>query len=451
VAAFAFTFSALGGACGTSNTNAGPDAGPGVGPTGGQSSDAGSTGSTGSQSPDAGPTGSQSADAASGEDSATPAGDGGAAGVSYDPKSCTWIGGAAPATGPSPANTTALTGDGCAGGACLNPTCAALGTPAPLGSFPGIGFDMTYDGPNFSTPTYIPNDVIIPTLDDVTDGPDPVSSPPDGYSNGEWTKTILQFLDANNMHWDFFMNTNNWDGPITGDPTKDDPDGYNNFVDILAKHYPANHTVHHIHMGYNVAPDPMSGIPQGCDGALTTVTCDAELSGVETVIDTISAKGRPHMTRFRPPYGEPYQFNMPGNLADVEPVVAKYAVWVGWNFLTNDATNDPCSCVDEGAGQACSTDTQGYNCTSGAYTQFTTAIGTGPGKGTAWGVVLMHGVLPWTASVLPKLFGPGGYVAKAGFRVGTVEDAICWKYGMHSWDIVNKVNKYTGADARGPN
>ena len=424
-----------GGACGTSASKDTPtsDASTGTGSTGGQSVDAAAGGDSGSGT-----------DAASG-------GDAGATGVSYDPKSCTWVGGAAPASGRSPANTTPLTGDGCAGGACLNPKCTALGTPAPLSSFPGIGFDMAYDGPTFSTPTYIPKDVIIPTLDDVTDGPDPVTTPPDGYSNGEWTKTILQFLDANNMHWDFFMNTNNWDGPITGDPTKDDPDGYNNFVDILSKHYPANHTVHHIHMGYNVAPDPMSGVPQGCDGALTTVTCDAEMSGVEAVVSKISAKGRPHLTRFRPPYGEPYQFNMPGNLADVEPAVAKYAVWVGWNFLTNDATNTPCSCVDEGAGQACSTDTQGYDCTSGAYTQFTTAIGSGPGKGSSWGVVLMHGVLPWTASVLPKLFGPDGYVSKAGFRVGTVEDAICWKYGMHSWDIVNKVNNYTGADARGPN
>jgi hypothetical protein len=30
---------------------------------------------------------------------------------------------------------------------------------------------------------------------------------------------------------------------------------------------------------------------------------------------------------------------------------------------------------------------------------------------------------------------------KNKFRVGTVEDAICWKYGMHSWDIVQTLTK----------
>ena len=41
------------------------------------------------------------------------------------------------------------------------------------GSFPGVGFDSTYDlGATQNQPIYIPNDVIIPTLDDAPDGAD---------------------------------------------------------------------------------------------------------------------------------------------------------------------------------------------------------------------------------------------------------------------------------------
>jgi hypothetical protein len=72
--------------------------------------------------------------------------------------------------------------------------------------------------------------------------------------------------------------------------------------------------------------------------------------------------------------------------------------------------------------------------------------------GTSWGIVLMHGVLPWTAEAIPKLFNPAkgtdqGYVPAHKFRVGTVEDAICWKYGKHSWEIVQQL---TG-QPHGPN
>ena len=85
------------------------------------------------------------------------------------------------------------------------------------------------------------------------------------------------------------------------------------------------------------------------------------------------------------------------------------------------------------------------------YTNFVNAISGGPGTG-AWGIALMHAFTPWTAETLRKLFTPGtGYMATTKYRIGTVEDAICWKYGMHSWDIINQINGYTGTDARGPN
>ena len=62
------------------------------------------------------------------------------------------------------------------------------------------------------------------------------------------------------------------------------------------------------------------------------------------------------------------------------------------------------------------------------------------------------GLLPWTHASLDGLFNPKtGYLATHGFMTATVEDAICWKYGMHSWDIVNTVNKYTGTNARTQN
>jgi hypothetical protein len=329
-------------------------------------------------------------------------------------------------------------------------------SPMAVDMYPGTGFD--------TAPAYIPNDVLIPTLDDVTDGADTVTSgsAPSGYSNGNWTKTDLAYLDSIGAHWDFFMNTDNWDGPIVGDPTMDDPDGYLNFVDILKNHNPANHTVHHIHLGDNLAPDTTQTppVPQGCDGSLTTVTCDQEMQGVESVVNTFTNGGRAHLTRMRPPYGEPYQSNGPGNLMDVEAVVAKYAVWVGWNLETHDAdnspcgcatgTNYPCMCVDETAGNSCSSDSNSYDNPMSVYNQVVMQVGAAKSN-KSWGIVLMHGVLPWTAAAIPMLFGPNGWVKQNGWRVGSVEDAICWKYGMHSWDVVNKVNMYTGANARGPN
>jgi hypothetical protein len=151
----------------------------------------------------------------------------------------------------------------------------------------------------------------------------------------------------------------------------------------------------------------------------------------------------------------------------VAPKVAKFAVQVGWHFLTDDADNNPCACqetsgtkctcIDESKGNNCSTDNASsqpnggpFDNVSADYNNFTSAIGSGPGK-KAWGIALMHATLPWTAGALRKLFGPNGYLKTTKFRIGTVEDAICWKYGMHSWDVVNKFNGYTGGNARGPN
>ena len=34
-----------------------------------------------------------------------------------------------------------------------------------------------------------------------------------------------------------------------------------------------------------------------------------------------------------------------------------------------------------------------------------------------------------------------------GFRIGTVEDAVCWKYGKHSWELA----KQTSGKNKSPN
>jgi peptidoglycan/xylan/chitin deacetylase (PgdA/CDA1 family) len=311
---------------------------------------------------------------------------------------------------------------------------------------------------------------VIPTLDDVPDGADGTVG--DGYYPGNWTKRDLLYLDGKGddptapmphlpaistpLHWDFFLNTNNWAGPIMN-VAADDPDAHADVVDILANHNLANHTIHHIHMGSMQPNDPANpAIPQCCDCGMPTnpcstamctagtcnqdcmninTTCDSEISGVETVVNSFAGGSMPHLTRFRAPYGEPFQAMGPG-LADVQAAVAKYAVMVGWDFLTHDADNSPPNPAD----------TVSY-----VEGQIKAHLKDAPGAG-GWGILLMHGVLPWTHDSLDDIFNPKtGYLATHGFKTATVEDVICWKYGMHSWDVINTINKYTGADMRKPN
>jgi hypothetical protein len=277
----------------------------------------------------------------------------------------------------------------------------ANGTAATIDMYPSTGFD--------AQPSYIPNDTIIPTLDDVPDGAnDPVDPV---YGVGNWTKGDLTFLQANKLNFDFFINTNNWCGDITLDA-----DCEATLVNILMTQNAANHTIHHIHMGIaGTAMDP------GCADA---ASCDAELAGVETLVNQLSNGGTPHLTRFRAPYGEPFQAQGPG-LAMAQTVVAKYAVQVGWNLDSGDST--------------CNSTTA--PCFNGQMIadNVTALIGSAPGSGQRWGVLLMHGTFPWTHDALPILFGPSGYLAMHGFKTATVEDAICWKYGKHSWEIMSQL------------
>jgi hypothetical protein len=311
-----------------------------------------------------------------------------------------------------------LKGDGCAGGTCQNPTCKALGTAAPIGDFAEIGFEMQ--------PMYIPKDTVIPTFDDAPDGPIDGMDPTQKadfitYGMGTWTKQIVDYLDSKSLHMDFFINTNNWCGDVLQDPTC-----VETVTKILKSQNPANHTVHHTHMGGNTSFDPMDISASSCSttaGAM--LSCDTEMKGVEMVIDQLSNGGRPHLTRFRAPYGEPFQVGG-GAIQAIKTLTKKYAVHVGWSFDTQDSK------CDSGV-PPCITATQVADAVKGF-------IGNAPGQGQGWGVILMHGTYPWTYDAVKMLFDPQtGYLKTHGFKLATVEDAVCWKYGKHSWEIVNQL------------
>ena len=381
------TFSAAG-----SVSTGGTFSAAGTGGTGGSFSVAGSAGTGGSS------TGG----------SAGSTGGGGAGGT---------VGGAgaggAGGSGGTPASTIT-----CIDGTCLNPDCKPYTTAQPIDEFPGTGFD--------AKPTYMPNDVIIPTLDDV---PDDLVDPPDtANGSGGWTTKDLAWLDSHHMHWDFFINTDNACDLV--DPGA--PQGCTDAVtDILKNHYPGNHTIHHYHLG-----------TPGADGCGDAACVKTELQGVETFINTFSKGARPHLTRFRAPFGEPYQEGVGAPGYDfVPPAVVPFAVSVGWSIDSDDSNHDDgTNCVDaNGKKAACPTGT----ITAGVVEKLIKT----PGKG-AYGIVLMHGLFGWTHDAIPLLFDPiTGYLVKNKFRVGTLEDAICWKYGKHSWEIVQSKN----GTARSPN
>jgi peptidoglycan/xylan/chitin deacetylase (PgdA/CDA1 family) len=299
-----------------------------------------------------------------------------------------------------------LTGNGCAGGTCLNPECKPLNGAAAGGKTPNTGFELQ--------PSYIPNDVIVATFDDTPDG---INSPPDpNFGAGDWTRKMVDYFDGVGLHMDFFINGNNF-----CDVAKT-PECEETVRRILKNHNPANHTVHHIHMGGN------TGAPTGADGSCNGTQCDAEMMGVESLINTLSMGGRPHLTRFRAPYGEPFQAGGGGAIATI---VGKYAVHVGWQMDSTDSLCDNCKYTGAQIAK-----------------KVTDQIGTGPGKGKAWGIVLMHGTYPWSYDAAKILFDPTtGYIKTHGFRLGTVEDVICWKYGKHSWELIAAANN----SQRGPN
>jgi peptidoglycan/xylan/chitin deacetylase (PgdA/CDA1 family) len=252
-----------------------------------------------------------------------------------------------------------------------NPSCQPCGTPRDPGTFPATGFD--------AMPSYIPNNVVVMTFDDVP--------------NGTITTDDLATLMGENVHADFFANTMNYDMGAAAETI------LKQIIDD--GHYIANHTMTHPHLGMEA----------------NAAAVESEITGVEDVINKVTNGSKPHLTRFRAPYGEPFQAMYP-NEADslVAPVISKYAVEVDWNFDSGDSNNmDPLD-------------------------QIKSNLAT-PGKGSAWGIILMHGTLQNTHD---DLKGIVDYLRTSNFKLATVEDYICWEYGKHSWEIVNQLNPGAG-------
>jgi peptidoglycan/xylan/chitin deacetylase (PgdA/CDA1 family) len=266
-----------------------------------------------------------------------------------------------------------------------------LGTPADPGITPQTTFDQQ--------PTYIPSNMIIITLDD---GPDGSGCPGMGDST---SCTVLdnEFFMTQGMKVDFFINTNNRCPvmPMTG---------CYSYVQQLfqAGHYIANHTVDHAHLA------PGGGL--GGTHCMDPTCVTNELAGVEMTVQMLTNGGTKNLTRFRAPYGEPYQSGDASDQALAEPVVAQFAVEVNWNFDSQDSN-----------GMAWDGPSLFNNVVGIIQT---------PGKGS-WGIMLVHAVYPWTTQMLPLLIP---YLQKNGFQLATVEDVICWRFGKHSWEIIpNKV------------
>ena len=315
-------------------------------------------------------------------------------------------------------NAAVLAGNGCAGGTCLNPNCTALNGPAPIGTFASIGFEVT--------PTYIPPNVIVPTFDDVPDRPY-TAADGDQFTNfgtGDWTRQLLEFADANNLHFDFFINSNNFCD------VANTPGCQAVLQGLLKTQNVANHSAHHTHMGGDQPYSPMVISDSSCGfGAGAKISCEQELMGVESVVALLSNSGRPHLTRFRAPYGEPFQAGAP-RLMEMSALAARYAVHIGWQMDSDDANHDG----EHLAGQVFANNIIRY-------------IGNAPGGGQR-GIILMHGVFPWSVEAAKILFDPKtGYIATHNFKLGTVEDVVCWKYGKHSWEIVQQL----GGQKRDPN
>jgi hypothetical protein len=130
----------------------------------------------------------------------------------------------------------------------------------------------------------------------------------------------------------------------------------------------------------------------------------------------LSMGGIDHITRFRAPYGEPFQTSGaergrdPGRGGQVRrPHRLGHGV---------DRRRPRRGRQEPGNGYFIG--------------KVTGAIGSGPGQGSPRRHPdARH--LPLVAGRGEGLLDPtNGEFKKRGFRVGTVEDAICWKYGKHS-------------------
>src|SRR5262249_27518411 len=118
------------------------------------------------------------------------------------------------------------------------------------------------------------------------------------------------------------------------------------------------------------------------------------------------------------PYGEPYTDQNPSSAGYqlVAPIVARYAVHIGWAIDTLDWN---CTTGDATARKQC------------VYNNFTSkvqSVGTGD-----YGLVLMHAFQPQTADALGDIID---YCKTKGFMFKVAEDFVQAKFGKSSHDLV---------------
>jgi peptidoglycan/xylan/chitin deacetylase (PgdA/CDA1 family)/uncharacterized protein involved in high-affinity Fe2+ transport len=234
-------------------------------------------------------------------------------------------------------------------------------------------------------PSYVPSNSIALTFDD---GPDLVNTP-----------LVLDVLKAKNVKATFFVNTDNTSGATDDGPNAPALKALIQRI-VNEGHGLGNHTVHHFHL-----PEESSS------------TIEAEITGVQTTVSRADVLGPtwPPLTLFRAPFGEPYQSPGPGSSAYflVSPIVAKYAVEIGWAIDTFD-----------------------YTCVSGTMEQrkqcvvsgFTSRAGSGD-----YGVVLMHSIHPQTAAAIGDIID---YCNTHGLVLRRVEDFVGAKFDQVSKSLI---------------
>jgi peptidoglycan/xylan/chitin deacetylase (PgdA/CDA1 family) len=278
-------------------------------------------------------------------------------------------GGASSSSGSGSASSSGSSSSGSSGGvggscACLNGSCLAPGAT------PALGFD--------NQPSYIPNDTIILTFDDVPDSTN--------------TAQVLDILKNRGLHATFFVNTMNYGGPFSLVQRMHDEG-----------HTVANHTDAHCCMA-NCGPCP-GAVCQNPEGSITAVeTAIAGLNGV------------PRPTLFRDPYGVPDQ---PSNCtasdqAAADSIIARHAVNIGWNFDSGDS--------------------DGITDPTALFNNVVMQIKTPGAPGASWGIMLAHAVLAQTVQALPMILD---YLQNNHFKIAQVEDALCWAYGAHSDQLLS--------------
>jgi peptidoglycan/xylan/chitin deacetylase (PgdA/CDA1 family) len=242
----------------------------------------------------------------------------------------------------------------------------------------------------------------------------------DGPAWGDDTVHVLDILKEHKVKATFFVNTSQ------GIATDWDEWGKAKLAVqriIDEGHGLATHTRTHAHL------------PGKDDAGL-----EDEIFGVEPEIKKY-IKNAPRITLFRAPYGEPYQWKFqqdelewevdPGvsSYETIAPFAAERAVHIGWNIDTNDWRE----CGSGGDGTVA-----GEDSSTCVFDRLKALLDKGQ-----YGVILMHSIQPRTVAALPKILD---YLKSNDYKLVSVEQAVCNKYGATSANIVDKKSGCEGLD-----